>query len=57
MKDGGIKACVGIAGIVACYGIYSFNNPGADGLVFGSMLAAVSALAGYSYAAVKGIKK
>ena len=53
MKDGGVKACVGIGGIVACYAIYSFNNPGADGLVFGSILAAVTGLAGYTLAVVK----
>jgi len=53
MKEGGIKACVGIGGIVACYGIYSFSNPGADGLVFGSILAAVTGLAGYTIATVR----
>jgi len=52
-----MKACVGIAGIVACYGIYSFNNPGADGYVFGSILAAVSALAGYTIAITKTPKE
>ena len=52
MKDGGVKACVAIGAIVAMYGIYCLNNPGADGLVFGSVLAAVTGLAGYSVAVV-----
>ena len=52
MKDGALKAAVAMPCIVAMYGIYCFNNPGADGLVFGSVLAAVTALAGYSVAVV-----
>ena len=52
MKDGGVKACVAMASIVAMYGIYCFNNPGADGIIFGSVLAAVTGLAGYSVAVV-----
>ena len=53
MRNGGLKACFGMASIVACYGIYSLNNPGADGLVFGSILAAVTGLAGYTIAVMK----
>ena len=53
MKDGATKSCVAIAGIVAVYAIYSFNNPGADGLVFGSILAAVTGLGGYTLALQK----
>ena len=53
MKDASIKVCVGIGAIVAVYGIYTFSNPGTDGYVFGSVLAAVSALAGYTIAAMR----
>lgn len=52
MKDGGVKACVAMACVVATYGIYSMNNPGSDGLIFGSVIGAVCALAGYSVAVV-----
>ena len=54
MKDGGARACVGIGGIIACYGIYAWSNPGADGVIFGSILAAVTGLATYT---ITGLKK
>ena len=50
MKDGATKICVGIAGIVACYGIYAWSNPGTDGAIFATILAAVTGLAGYTIA-------
>jgi len=39
-----VAGCVGIGSIVACYGIYVYANPGADGVIFASILAAVSAM-------------
>ena len=50
MKDGIIKVCFAMGTIVACYAIYSFTNPSTDGVVFGSILAALSALGGYTIA-------
>ncbi len=51
MKDGATKACVGIAGVVAMYGIYMGLGPGGDGVVFGSVIAVVAGLAGYTVGA------
>lgn len=46
--------CLGAMGsIVACYGIYACSNPGADGVIFGSILAAVTGLAGYTVAVAR----
>jgi len=50
VKDGALKCIGAMASIVACYGIYAFSNPGTDGVVFGSILAAVTGLAGYTIA-------
>jgi hypothetical protein len=51
MKDGSLKACVGIGGLVAIYAIYACSNPGVDGVVFGSVAALVAGLAGYTVGA------
>ena len=48
MKDGSLKACVGIGGLIAVYAIYSLNNPGSDGVIFGTVAALVAGLAGYT---------
>ena len=48
MKDGALKCVGAMASIVACYGIYACSNPGTDGVVFGSILAAVTGLAGFA---------
>ena len=53
MKDGAAKAVCGMACVVALYGIYAFSNPGADGVVFGTVAAIVGGLAGYSVAIAK----
>ena len=53
MKDGSMKACVGMVCVVALYGIYSLNNPGSDGYVFGTVAAIIGGLAGYTIAAKK----
>ena len=49
MKDGALKACMAMGSIVAMYGIYIFGteNP-TDGLLFGSIMVAIGALAGVS---------
>lgn len=44
MKDNQLVCMGGL--IVACYAIYSFTNPGGDGLLFGTVIAAVCTLAG-----------
>jgi hypothetical protein len=49
MKDGALKACVAMGSIVAMYGIYIFGTPDpADGVLFGSIMVAIGALAGVS---------
>ncbi len=53
MKDGATKICFGIGAIVACYGIYAWSNPGTDGAIFATILAAVTGLAGYSVATLR----
>ena len=53
MKDGSLKAMCGMICVVALYGIYAFSNPGADGVVFGSVALIVGGLAGYTVAKVK----
>ena len=50
MKDGALKCVGAMMSITACYAIYAFSNPGTDGVVFGSILAAVTGLAGYTFA-------
>ena len=51
MKDGALKACFGIGGMVAVYGIYMGLGPGGDGAVFGVVIAVVAGLAGYTIGA------
>jgi hypothetical protein len=47
MKDGALKSCVAMGSIVAMYGIYIFGTPDpADGVLFGSVMVAIGALAG-----------
>ena len=41
-----ITAAVGIVGIVSAYAIYAFNNPGTDGVLFGTVMVVIGALAG-----------
>ena len=48
MKDGALKACVGIFGILGAYAIYAFSNPGTDGALFGTVMLVIGGLAGYS---------
>ena len=48
MKDGALKSCVAIAGIVSMYGIYAWSNPGTDGAIFATILAAVVGLGTYT---------
>lgn len=55
MKDGALKACVGMGFIFGVYAVYVGSHvaaglPPPDGVVFGSVIAAVGALAGYAYA-------
>ena len=54
MKDGQTKACVFAGLVVTCYAIYTVSNPGADGLVFGSVIGAIAAIGGYAVGIVKG---
>ena len=61
MKDGALKACVGMAFIFGTYAVYMGSNVYAgldppDGVVFGGVIAAVAALAGYAYAKVPEAK-
>jgi len=51
LKDGAFKACFGIGGVVAVYGIYMGLGPGGDGLIVGSVIAVVAGLAGYTIGA------
>lgn len=53
MKDGEFKCVCAMGGIVACYGIYAWSNPGTDGAIFASILAALSALATYTVVSVR----
>lgn len=48
MKDGAMKACVGMVCVVGLYGIYAFSHPQADGAAFGTVALIVGGLAGYS---------
>lgn len=48
-----MKACVGIGAILGAYAVYSVGNPGADGYIFGTVLAAIAALAGYTVGTVR----
>ena len=48
MKDGALKACVGMVCVVGMYGIYMCAGPGGDGVIFGSVMAVVGGLAGFS---------
>lgn len=55
MKDGALKACVGMGFIFGTYAVYMGSHvcaglPPPDGVIFGSVIAAVAALAGYAYA-------
>jgi len=52
MKDGIIKVCFAMGTIVVTYAIYAFTNQEADGVVFASIVAALSALGGYTIATV-----
>ena len=55
MKDGATKSCVAMGSIIAMYAIYIFGTPNpADGVVFGSVMVAIGALAGV---AVKSAQK
>ena len=57
MNDGSQKAvCFGVL-IVATYGIYTISNPGADGYIFGTVIAAVCAIGGYVVGGLKGAQK
>ena len=48
-----IRICFAIGAIIAGYGIYSFNNPGTDGALFGTVMTIVAGLAGYSIGGLK----
>jgi hypothetical protein len=55
MKDGALKACMGMACVTAVYGIYMVSNAIAgneipDGLILTGVVGAVCGLAGYSVA-------
>ena len=55
MKDGALKACVGMGFIFGTYSVYMLSHvaagmPPPDGVIFGSVIGAVGALAGYAYA-------
>lgn len=57
MKDGSLKACIGMAFVFGTYAVYvgahvAAGLPPPDGVVFGSVIGLVGALAGYSYAKV-----
>lgn len=47
MKDGAVTSVCAIGGIIACYGIYAWSNPGTDGAIFATILAAVVGLGTY----------
>jgi len=49
MKDGATLKMTAMGSIVAMYGIYIFGTPDpVDGLLFGSIMVAIGALAGVS---------
>ena len=49
MKDGATLKMTAMGSVVAMYGIYIFGMPNpADGLLFGSIMVAIGALAGVS---------
>ena len=55
MKDGALRACVGMAFIFGTYSVFMWSHvvtdtPIPDGIIFGTVVAAVAALAGYVYA-------
>lgn len=55
MKDGALKACVGMAFIFGAYSVYMTSHvlagePPPDGGVFAGVIGIVGALAGYAYA-------
>lgn len=55
MKDGAVKACVGMAFVFGTYSVYVLSHalvgdPPPDGVIFGTVIAAVAGLAGYAYA-------
>jgi len=51
VKDGAMKSCLAMMCIVAMYGIYMFATPNpTDGVLFGSVMVAIGALAGVQLA-------
>lgn len=55
MKDGALKACVGMGFIFGTYAVYMGSHvcsglPPPDGAIFASVIGVVGALAGYAYA-------
>ena len=57
MNDAGQKACAFGGLVVATYAIYTISNPGADGYIFGTVVAAVCAIGGYVVGGLKGAQK
>lgn len=61
MKDGALKACVGMICVTAVYGVYMVSNAIAgqevpDGIVLTGVVGAVCGLAGYSVAVSRAVK-
>lgn len=53
MKDGAMKACVGMAFVFGTYAVYMISHvcsgqPVPDGVLFGTVVATVTGLAGYT---------
>ena len=62
MKDGAMMRCVAMAGIACVYAVYMITSAIAtgtvpDGVVFGTVTAAMGALAGYDIAARTASKR
>lgn len=57
MNDNVLLGLVGIPAIVVAYALYCFSNPGSDGAIFSSVMAAVGGIIGYVIGEKRGYRK